>query len=136
MKAYDIQWDTDGKDAALPAEVEIPEGIVGGGYRAISKYLTELTGVHHNGYLTRDERGKSSKLPKLPNCPFCNGSAKRVASKFTPDDVVPVKTNEGYKFPTFTWYGVKCEACGIAQPKRKYLTRKDSDAAWGQRSRK
>ena len=82
------------------------------------------------------ERKKQEKLPKLPNCPFCNGPAKRVTARFTPAGTPPVLTEDGrnYVYPMVTWYGVKCKNCGVAQPKRKYMTREESDKAWTKRT--
>lgn len=77
----------------------------------------------------------STKLKPLPACPFCNGKPKRIASKFTPDDATPKQKPDGtYEYKTKTWYGVKCESCGIAQPRRTYLTREESDNAWSKRA--
>ena len=40
MKAYDINWDTDGKDFELPMEMKIPEGLKGD---EITEYLSNET---------------------------------------------------------------------------------------------
>ena len=40
MKAYDINWDTDGEEVELPTEMEIPEGLKGD---EITDYLSDLT---------------------------------------------------------------------------------------------
>ena len=77
----------------------------------------------------------AKKVPLEP-CPFCKGSPKRQAHKFTPDGAVPVRTPDGmnYTYDQKTWYIVKCAECGVSQPKRTYLTREESDAAWNRRA--
>ncbi len=48
MKAYDITWDTDGEDVALPNEVEIPAHMTD--LDEISDYITNVTGFCHKGF--------------------------------------------------------------------------------------
>lgn len=55
MKAYNIQWDTDGDEelaASLPQEIEIPDGLVDPD--EIADYITDLTGYCHFGYYLDD----------------------------------------------------------------------------------
>ena len=48
MKAYDIEWETDGEDVDLPAEIEIPEGMTD--EDGISDYLSNMVGFLHKGF--------------------------------------------------------------------------------------
>ena len=48
MKAYDIEWETDGADADLPTEIEIPEGMTD--EEEISDYLSNMVGFLHTGF--------------------------------------------------------------------------------------
>ncbi len=52
MKAYQIQWDTDGDEilaAGLPEEIKIPPEIESDD-DAISDYLSDVTGFCHFGF--------------------------------------------------------------------------------------
>lgn len=51
MKAYDIQWDTDGEEVYLPTEMEIPDEVAKEGEDAISDYLSDQTGFCHTGFM-------------------------------------------------------------------------------------
>ena len=48
MKAYDIEWETDGEDVELPTEIEIPEDMED--EDEISDYLSNLVGFCHKGF--------------------------------------------------------------------------------------
>ena len=48
MKAYDIECETDGADADLPTEIEIPEGMTD--EEEISDYLSNMVGFLHKGF--------------------------------------------------------------------------------------
>lgn len=51
MKATNIIWDTDGEDTALPAEIDIPEGMED--EEEISDYISNATGFCHKGFSLR-----------------------------------------------------------------------------------
>lgn len=54
MKAYNINWDTDGEEIMnLPTEIEIPEGITEPD--EIEDYLSDLTGFCMFGYSLKEE---------------------------------------------------------------------------------
>ena len=48
MKAYSIEWETDGEDVDLPEEIEIPEGMTD--EDEISDYLSNMVGFLHKGF--------------------------------------------------------------------------------------
>lgn len=55
MKAYNIQWDTDGENVALPEEIVIPDEIASMDdederEEAVSDYISDLTGFCHAGF--------------------------------------------------------------------------------------
>lgn len=52
MRAFNIEWDTDGDNEileSLPKEIEIPDGMT---EDEISEYLSDITGFCHKGYQT------------------------------------------------------------------------------------
>lgn len=52
MKATGIKWDTDGCEAGLPAEMEIPGGMTD--VDEISDYLSDKTGFCHFGFVLEE----------------------------------------------------------------------------------
>ena len=57
MKATNIKWDTDGDMELLeqlPAEIEIPEDMMGEDYISISDYISDKTGFCHYGFELAD----------------------------------------------------------------------------------
>lgn len=75
-----------------------------------------------------------SKLPKLKPCPFCDGKAKRQSHKYSGQFLGIDDATHRAIYEELTWHIVKCQACGVAQPIRKYLSREESDAAWNARA--
>lgn len=73
-------------------------------------------------------------MQQLKNCPFCNGKARRQSHAYSGDLICvnPDCITQGI-YEEKRWYIVKCTECGISQPKRKYETREESDAAWNDR---
>lgn len=70
----------------------------------------------------------------LKNCPFCNGKARRQSHVYS-GNLIEVNSScitQGI-YEKKQWFIVKCNQCGISQPKRKYETREASDEAWNNR---
>ncbi len=80
------------------------------------------------------ETGRPRKKPGngLRNCPFCQGKAKRIGRVYS-GKLLTDPTTGAYSHEQLRWYAVKCSACGVSQPKRRYDTREESDAAWNAR---
>lgn len=70
----------------------------------------------------------------LKDCPFCKGRAKRQSHVYSGDLIsIDFSLLRGV-YEEKRYYVVKCSQCGISQPKRKYATREESDAAWNNRA--
>ena len=69
----------------------------------------------------------AKNLPELTACPFCKGQPRRIHGTYTGELIDPEPPAMWECLP---WYGVKCTNCGVSQPRRKYNTREESDAAW------
>ena len=73
----------------------------------------------------------------LKPCPFCSSEPKRQGHQYQGklirvDDLGRLGLYPHYE--QLHWYIVKCPQCGISQPKNKYTTREESDAAWNERA--
>ena len=81
--------------------------------------------------------GKINQPPLKP-CPFCKGKAVRQCHDYTgrllgmePNPSMPLQPKPIWE--KLRWHIVKCADCGVAQPKRKYNSRQESDDAWNNR---
>lgn len=78
---------------------------------------------------------------RLENCPFCGGKPRRASAAYSGkllrvEPVSPARPGLGVHgvYESLRWYAVKCTECGVAQPKRKYMTHQESDDAWNTRA--
>lgn len=69
----------------------------------------------------------------LKPCPFCKGKPRRKGHVYSGKFLGMSPRNNLPMYEELHWYIVECTKCGIAQPKRKYNSREESDTAWNTR---